>query len=399
MDSTRNSILALTTAAFGIGTTEFIIMGLLPDLAHDFHVSIPKAGILVSGYALSVTIGSPLVALAMSRVERKKSLVLLMGIFVLGNLMCSIAPTFGLMLAARILTALCHGAFFGTGSIVAANLVPKNQRVQAITLMFSGLTLANVVGVPAGTAIGHAIGWRWTFVCIAPIGVAAIAGILALVPKMAAQPVAIAHEFKTVVKPKVQLVLALSTISSISLFTVYTYIAPMLETVTHVSPHIVTWVLVLFGVGITIGNAGGGKLGDWKQMGTVVYGCAAVLAILLVMPLAEPHAVAIAVLVLLWGGLHFLAIAPLQARIVDKARRAPNLASTLNQGAFNLGNALGASFGGLVLTWGYGYRSLPWLGAVMMTIVIVLSLVAIRLDRVQLSDPDAGVDADFIPMH
>ena len=144
-----------------------------------------------------------------------------MGIFVLGNLMCSIAPTFGLMLAARIMTALCHGK----GSIVAANLVPKNQRVQAITLMFSGLTLANVVGVPAGTAIGHAIGWRWTFVCIAPIGVAAMAGILALVPKMAAQPVAIVHEFKTVVRPKVQLVLALSTISSISLFTVYTYIS------------------------------------------------------------------------------------------------------------------------------------------------------------------------------
>ena len=399
MASTRNSILALTTAAFGIGTTEFIIMGLLPDLARDFHVSIPKAGILVSGYALSVTIGSPLVALAMSRVERKKSLVLLMGIFVLGNLLCSIAPTFSLMLAARILTALCHGAFFGTGSIVAANLVPKNQRVQAITLMFSGLTLANVVGVPAGTAIGHAIGWRWTFVCIAPIGVAAMAGILALVPKMAAQPVSIVHEFKTVVKPKVQLVLALSTISSISLFTVYTYIAPMLETVTHVSPRTVTWVLVLFGIGITIGNAAGGKLGDWKQMGTVVYGCAAVLAILLVMPLAEPHAAAIAALVLLWGGLHFLAIAPLQARIVDKARRAPNLASTLNQGAFNMGNALGASFGGLALTWGYGYRSLPWLGAVMMTIVIVLSLVAIRLDQVQVSDPDAGVEADFIPMH
>lgn len=327
----RKSILALTTAAFGIGTTEFIIMGLLPDLANDFQVTIPKAGMLVSGYALSVTVGSPLVALSLSRMERKRSLVLLMGTFVLGNLMCSMAPTFGLMLAARVVTALCHGAFFGAASIVAANLVPPNQRVQAITLMFSGLTLANVVGVPAGTAIGHAFGWRWAFVCIAPIGVIAIIGILVLVPKMAAQPILLSHEFKTVMKPKVLLVLALSTISSVSLFTVYTYIAPMLDMVTHVSPHIVMWILVLFGLGITIGNILGGKLGDWKQMPTVIYGCAAVLASLLLMPLAEPHAGAIAFIVLLWGGLHFLAIAPLQARIVYKARRAPNLASTLNQ--------------------------------------------------------------------
>jgi DHA1 family inner membrane transport protein len=395
----RNSIFALTTAAFGIGTTEFIIMGLLPDLARDFHVSIPKAGVLVSGYALSVTIGSPLVALALSRMERKKTLVLLMGIFVLGNLTCAIAPTFGLMLAARIVTALCHGAFFGTGSIVAANLVPRHQRVQAVTLMFSGLTLANVVGVPAGTAIGHAIGWRWTFVCIAPIGLVAMAGILALVPKMAAQPVALAHEFRTVLKPKVQLVLALSTISSISLFTVYTYIAPMLDAVTHVSQGTITWVLVLFGVGITIGNTLGGKLGDWKPMPTTIYGCTAVLAILLVMPLAEPHAAVMAVTVLIWGLLHFMAIAPLQSRIVDKARRAPNLASTLNQGAFNMGNALGASFGGLALSWGYGYRSLPLLGAVMMAVVIVLCVVAIRLDRNQMSDPDEGPVSDFIPVH
>lgn len=395
----RTSILALTTAAFGIGTTEFIIMGLLPNLAHDFHVTIPKAGVLVSGYALSVTVGSPLVALAVSRMERKMSLVLLMGIFVLGNLMCSIAPTFGLLLAARIVTALCHGAFFGAASIVAANLVPPNQRVQAITLMFSGLTLANVVGVPAGTAIGDAFGWRWTFVCIAPIGVVAMIGILALVPKMAAQPVLLSHEFKTVMKPKVQLVLALSTISSVSLFMVYTYIAPMLDAVTHVSSHTITWILVLFGVGITIGNVLGGKLGDWKQMPTVIYGSAAVLATLLLMPLAEPHAGAIAAMVLLWGGLHFTAIAPLQARIVYKARRAPSLASTLNQGAFNMGNAVGASLGGLALTWGYGYRSLPLLSAVIMVIVIVLSIVAVRLDRAQMSDPDVGESQDYIGMH
>jgi DHA1 family inner membrane transport protein len=185
----------------------------------------------------------------------------------------------------------------------------------------------------------------------------------------------------------------------VSLFTVYTYIAPMLLSVTHVSPRAVTWILVLFGIGITFGNVIGGKLGDWKQMPTVIYGCTAVLVALLVMPVAEQHLGLIAALVLLWGGLHFLAIAPLQARIVEKARNAPNLASTLNQGAFNMGNALGASLGGLALTWGYGYRTLPLLAAAIMAIVIVLGFAAVYLDRNQLSDPDAGPLLDSIPMH
>lgn len=384
----RKSILALTIAAFGIGTSEYVIMGLLPDLAQSFGISIPKAGIIVSAYALSVTFGSPLVALALSKQERKRSLIVLMGIFLVGNLCCALSSNFVFMLAARILTALCHGAFFGTASIVAANLVPKEKRAQAITTMFSGLTLANVLGVPAGTALGHVFGWRSTFVALIPIGLIALAGLLFWVPQQESEPVHLKHEFHTVLNPKVLLVLVLSTLSSVSLFTVFTYIAPMLSAVTHLPAHATAWILVLFGVGITIGVLAGGRLSDWRQMTTVVGGYILVALILLVMPLTMPHAIAMGTCVLIWGMFHFGASAPLQARIVEKARRAPNLASTLNQGAFNLGNALGASLGGIVLAAGYSYRLLPLVGALIASVVIALAFYAIRLDSRRVTDPE-----------
>jgi DHA1 family inner membrane transport protein len=384
----RKSILALTIAAFGIGTSEYVIMGLLPDLARSFSISIPKAGIIVSAYALSVTFGSPLVALLLSRRERKQSLLILMGIFLLGNVCCALSSNFFLMLAARILTALCHGAFFGTGSILAANIVPKEKRAQAITTMFSGLTLANVLGVPAGTAIGHAFGWRITFLALIPIGLIAMIGLLLWVPRQQAEPVHLKHELHTVMNPKVLLVLALSTLSSVSLFTVFTYIAPILSSVTHLPARQVAWFLVLFGVGITVGVLVGGRLSDWRQMPTVVGGYILVTLVLLVMPFTMPHALAMGACVLIWGMFHFGASSPLQARIVEKARRAPNLASTLNQGAFNLGNALGASLGGIALAAGYGYRILPFVAAFIATLVLALAFAAIRLDATRASDPD-----------
>ncbi|WP_433984874.1 MFS transporter [Tunturiibacter empetritectus] len=229
-------LMALAVAAFGIGTSEFIIMGLLPNLADDFHVSIPRAGVLVTGYALSVTIGAPIVAIATARLERKLALLLLMGVFTLGNLACAVAPTYNLLFAARVLTALCHGAFFGIGSVVAANLVPRNQRAQAIALMFSGLTLANVLGVPAGTALGQAYGWRFAFWAIVPIGLIAAIAVFFLVPKQAAGSGSLLHEFRVLRKPQVLLVLAMSILTSASLFCVFTYIAPTLEAVTLVSP-------------------------------------------------------------------------------------------------------------------------------------------------------------------
>ncbi len=377
----RKPLLALAISAFGIGTSEFIIMGLLPDLAHSFQVSIPKTGILVSGYALSVTLGSPLVALALSRMDRKRALLILMGMFTAGNALCALAPTFLLLLGARILTALCHGAFFGIGSIVAAHLVPRNERAQAIALMFAGLTLANVLGVPAGTALGQALGWRFAFWALVPIGLIAGIGLLRLVPHMPAEKMHLKHELRAVLRPQVQLVLALSTLSSVAMFCVFTYIAPILEQVTHLSPMAVTRVLVFFGVGITLGNLLGGRLADWKQMPVIAGGFTLLIAIFLAMPFLEPKVIPAVMIVFVWGAVHFAAGSPLQARVVDQAKGAPNLASTLNQGAFNLGNALGAGLGGIMLTAGVSYRHLSLGSAAVISVALLVALVAFRVEQ------------------
>jgi DHA1 family inner membrane transport protein len=378
---TRTPLMALAVAAFGIGTSEFIIMGLLPNLAEDFHVSIPKAGALVTAYALSVTIGSPLVAMATARLERKHALLLLMGVFIAGNLACALAPTYNLLFLARVLTALCHGAFFGIGSVVAANLVPRNQRAQAIALRFSGLTLANVLGVPAGTALGQALGWRASFWAIVPIGVIAAGAVLWLVPQQTQVTSRLIHEFRVLRSPRVLLVLAMSVLCSASLFCVFTYIAPMLETVTGVSPHGVTIVLLLFGVGITVGNLAGGALSDWKPMRFLVMSLLTLLVALTCLYFAAPFVIPMVAAVLVWGAITFAAGTPLQARIVEQASAAPNLASTLNQGAFNLGNASGATIGGMLLTAGFGYRQLPIASGLIAMCTLALALLSVRLDR------------------
>ncbi|WP_263380856.1 MFS transporter [Granulicella paludicola] len=381
----RKSLLALTAAAFGIGTTEFIIMGLLPQLAEDFHVSIPKAGTLVSGYALSVTIGSPLVAVALGKMDRRKALLILMSLFTGGNALCALAPGFGLLLGARILTALCHGSFFGIASVLAANLVPKNERAQAIALMFSGLTLANILGVPAGTALGLAFGWRAAFWALVPIGVIAITLLIALVPSQIPEPTHLLQELRDVMKLPVQLVLALSTLSSVAMFCVLTYIAPILEFVTHLSPSVVTWVLVIFGIGITFGNLLGGWLSDRNQMAVILVGMGLLILTFLLMPTAAPFRIPAIASVFLWGFIHFAAAAPFQARIVEKAN-SPNLASVLNQSAFNFGNAIGASLGGIALTHGLTYRHLPYVSAGIATLALCVAFTARHVDRNEVAE-------------
>ena len=379
----RRPLLALAVAAFGIGTTEFIIMGLLPDLAHDFSVSIPRAGTLVSAYALAVTIGSPLLVLLLAKVDRKRALILLMSLFIVGNAACALAPTFGLLLGARILTALMHGAFFGIGSIVAANVVPREQRAQAVAIMFSGLTLANVLGVPAGTALGQAFGWRAAFWAIVPIGVIAAVGVWRMVPHQHAEPVHVMHELRSVARKEVLVVLSTSVLSSTAMFCVLTYITPILEIVTHVSPHGVTGVLVVFGVAITIGNLLGGVMADRYGITAVIAGFCILVVLFLLFPLAEEHVASFVAVIAVWGALHFAVGAPLQTRVVDQARGAQNLASTLNQGAFNLGNALGASLGALVLTQGFGYRNLAYASSAVCAVAASVALLSLRLERRQ----------------
>ena len=379
--ASRLPLLALALASFGIGTTEFVIMGLLPDVAGDLGVTIPQAGLLVTGYALSVAFGSPFLAVATARMDRRKALLLLIGIFILGNLLCALAPNYALLMAARIVTALCHGAFFGLGAVVAATLVPEQKKAQAIAMMFAGLTLANVLGVPFGTALGEAVGWRNTFWAVVVIGFAAAFALYAWLPRNMPTPrMQLIHEARSLVSTQVILAMLISVVVSASLFGVFTYITPILENVTLISPHEVTLMLLLFGIGLTAGNFLGGWLGDWKLMPSVIGILALLIPVLSLFTLTSASLVPAAVTIFCWGLLAFALISPLQMRVVNEAAQAPNLASTLNQGAFNLGNAAGAWIGGLALTNGLAYRELPWIGVALAAVAFTLSFLSHRLD-------------------
>ena len=376
------ALLALAVASFGIGTTEFAIMGLLPDVATSLRVTIPQAGLLVTGYALAVTLGSPILAIATARLPRRAALTGLMGTFILGNILCALAPTYATLMAARAVTALAHGAFFGIGSVVATQVVPRNQRAQAIALMFTGLTLANVLGVPAGTLLGQALGWRATFWAVSIIGVLAAAAVLAWVPALAADPdTNLLREFRALKRTQVLLAMLISTLSSVSLFSVFTYITPLLETHAGISAHGVSIALLLFGVGLTLGNLLGGRLADWRLMPAVMVLFAALVPVLLLFREASSAPIPAVAVMMVWGALAFALVSPLQMRVVEEATEAPNLASTLNQGAFNLGNATGAWLGGLFITAGYGYRALPLLGAGVIVIALALTIFSYLLER------------------
>lgn len=368
-------LLALAAASFAIGTTEFVIMGLLPEVAESFAVSVPQAGLLVSGYALGVAVGAPIVAIATARLPRKTALLILMAVFLVGNLGCALAPSYALLMLARIITAFAHGAFFGIGAVVATSLVPRHQRTQAVALMFTGLTLANVLGVPFGTALGQVMGWRSTFFAVVGIGVIAAAAIAASVPSgIPGSLGGLAGEFRSLRRWEVLRPMLVSILASISLFTVFTYITPLLRTLSGLTPEEVTWALLVFGIGLTLGNLAGGKLADTRLAATIVGGFAGLVAVMVLFAFTS-HAAWPAVLTLpLWGALVFALVSPLQIWVVEAASDAPNLASTLNQGAFNLGNAAGAALGGAALTLGLGYAALPWIGAAVAALALALTL-------------------------
>lgn len=378
----RLPLLALAAAAFGIGTTEFVIMGLLPDVAADLGVSAPAAGMLVSGYAIGVAAGAPILAILTNKWPRKTALVGLMGLFILGNALCALAPNYALLMAARVVTAFCHAAFFGIGAVVAAELVPRERRAQAVALMFTGLTVANVLGVPFGTAFGHLLGWRSTFWAVTVIGVAAAAALVAWLPKaIPMQAGSILREFRAIGAAQVQLALLISTLASVSMFTVFTYIAYILRDVTGFTAQQESMVLLLFGAGITVGGLAGGKLADWKLMPALASLLAAVAVVQLVFSWTSHFPVPTLFTLFAWGMVSFAVVPATQVRVLDKAKGAPNLASTLNQGAFNLGNATGAWLGGLMISAGLPLTQLPWLGAAVAALALLAVGVSASLDR------------------
>src|SRR5712691_7736055 len=380
--SNFRALLALAVASFGIGTTEFVIMGLLPDVARDLAVTIPQAGLLVSAYALGVAFGAPILAVATARLDRRRALLLLIAIFILGNCLCAIAPNYALLMGARIVTAFSHGAFFGLGAVVAANVVPTRKRAQAIALMFMGLTLANVLGVPFGTALGQAAGWRATFWAVVGIGVVAALALYAWLPRgIRSSGAGLMQETRSLGRTQVLLAMLISVLASASLFSVFTYITPMLENVARESPHQVTWVLLLFGVGLTFGNILGGRLGDWRLMPSVIAIFVLLVVVLGVLTITSRVPWLAATTIFVWGILAFGLVSPLQMRVVNEASGAPNLASTLNQGAFNLGNAAGAFAGELALTDGVSYGNIPWIGAGLAALGLAFSLLSHLLDR------------------
>ncbi|MFD8784517.1 MFS transporter [Kitasatospora sp. NPDC059599] len=376
------ALLALAIGAFGIGTTEFVIMGLLPRIAGDFGVSIPSAGLLVTGYALGVVLGAPLMTALGTRINRKTMLMLLMGLFVAGNLLSAFAPTFPLMLAGRIVTSLAHGAFFGIGSVVAADLVAPGKKAGAIATMFTGLTVANIVGVPLGTFVGQAVGWRTTFGGVAVLGVLGLLGIARLVPAMPRPEGAhLRRELTAFRNPQVLLAMAMTVLGFGGVFAAITYVAPMMTDVAGYSEGAVTWLLVLFGVGMFLGNLLGGRYADRKLMPmlyTTLGGLAVVLALF---TLTAHDKVLAAVTILLVGALGFATVPPLQKRVLDQAHGAPTLASAVNIGAFNLGNALAAWLGGTVIAAGLGYTAPNWVGAALAAAALVLAFWSAALER------------------
>jgi len=380
------ALLALTAGAFGIGTTEFVIMGLLLQVSADLHVSIAAAGLLISGYALGVAVGAPLLTLATRRLPRKTVLLALMVIFTVGNLACALAPDYAWLMAARVITALAHGTFFGVGSVVATGLVPPHRRASAIAIMFTGLTAATLLGVPAGAWLGLHFGWRATFWAVGLIGPIAFTVIALFVPRDDAStgdtPAPLRDELAVLTRPPVLIGLAMTVLGFAGVFTVFTYIQPLLTRVTGVSQGAVSALLLLFGGGLAVGNLLGGRLADRAPMPAVLGTLAALAVVLGAMPLAIGTPWTAALFVGLLGVAAFATAAPLQLRVLEQAAGAgQNLASSLNIAAFNLGNALGAWAGGMTVEHGRGLAALGGVAALITLSGLALALLSHALER------------------
>jgi len=371
-------LIALAVGAFGIGLTEFVIMGLLPEVATDLGVTEVTAGWLISGYALSVVFGALVITAATTRLPRKPVLLGLVVLFIAGNVLTAIATDYETAMAGRVVAALCHGAFFGIGSVVAASLVAPEKKAGAIAIMFTGLTAANVLGVPFGTFLGQQLGWRSTFWAIAAIGVVAFVGIAALVPAVRGQQgeVSLRAELRAFRSGQVWLSLLVTILAYGGMFGAFTYIAYTLTEVSGFDSSAVPWLLVLFGAGLVVGNWAGGRLADRSIDGSLLFFIAALIVVLALFALLAASPVATAIALFLMGGFGFGTVPGLQSRIMLHAGQAPTLASGANIGAFNLGNALGAWVGGIGIAAGLGYASPIWIGAIITVAALVVMVIA-----------------------
>lgn len=380
-------LIALALGAFGIGLTEFVIMGLLPEVAADFGVSEAAAGWLISGYALGVAVGALVLTAATTKLPRKPVLLALVALFIVGNLVTAIGTGYEIAMLGRVLAALSHGAFFGIGSVVAADLVAPDKKAGAIAIMFTGLTAANVFGVPFGTFLGQQFGWRSTFWVISIIGVVALIGIALLVPAGASHTALAtegqAHtqnglrgELRAFRSTQVWLSLIVTVLAFGGMFGAFTYIAYTLTEVSGFASATVPWLLVLFGVGLLIGNWAGGKLADRSIDRTLLTFISALTLVLAAFSLLAGSPIATTALLFLMGGFGFGTVPPLQARIMHFAGTAPTLASGANIAAFNLGNALGAWAGGVGISAGLGYTAPIWIGTIMALAALIVMIVA-----------------------
>jgi len=378
------ALYALAVGAFGIGLTEFVIMGLLMEVGTDLGVSISTAGLLISGYALGVVAGAPILTTLTGRMPRKSVLLGLMVIFTIGNLACAVAPDYMTLMAARVLTAFAHGTFFGVGSVVATGLVPAQKRASAIAIMFTGLTIANILGVPFGTWLGQGFGWRATFWAVTAVGLAALAVIAVAVPKdeAPAEQSDWRQDLKVLARRPVLLGLLTTVLGFAAVFAVFTYIAPILTQITGVSEQAVSPILLVFGGGLVVGNLLGGRFADRWLVPTVL-GSMLVLAVVLGLMTFAVHSIVLTVIFVgLLGGAGFATVAPLQMWVMEKAEGAgQSLASSFNIAAFNLGNALGAWLGGQVIEHGPGLGAVPWVAALVPLVGVAVAMVSLRLDR------------------
>ncbi|ODT77757.1 MAG: MFS transporter [Pelagibacterium sp. SCN 64-44] len=377
-------LLALFLAAFAFGTAEFVIAGVLPEVALGLGVSIPMAGYLVSGYAMGIAVGGPLLTLATKRMNRKL-LVILLGLgFTFGQALCAIAPNFELLLLARIFVSVLHGSYFGIAFILANSIVPAERRGFAMALILAGLTVSNILGVPGGTAIGAALDWRATFWAVGLLGLVATLFIVLALPASAgasATQGSFRREFSALGRQQVATGLVVAVLVMVGQYSLFTYIAPLLTQVTGLEAEAIPAVLLLYGIGSTIGVFIGGRLADWRLLPSLIAVLCLQAFFFLGLYYASPYPLVMPVMVVLWGGATFAFGSPLQSRMLLWAADAPNLTAALIPTGFNVGIAIGAVLGGGLLDAGWGYRALPLVGALALAASAIIVTISAALER------------------